>query len=490
MHRRSHHHRAAVLAAAVLGLACLGSAAPALATAPGLVDTTLPTPAANPLSSPTAIVPIGQTGRALVLEKDGAVRVLRADGTMLAADALTLGVCTGSEQGLLGAAVDPGFAANGFVYLYYSRDAGDCASSTGRFNRVSRFTMTGDTINAASEVVLLDDMNSPAGNHNGGDLDIGHDGDLYVTVGDGGVNPRGGGPSAAQDLSLLNGKVLRITTTGGVPAGNPFAGAPGAASCRTAGLSASLSTKCTEIYGYGLRNPFRFAFDPNTAGAATNRLRRGLELAEESGCTSSAGPVQAWMKGIGETERRGVELAPLLETAADSIANALRGFRPKHLRWFGIEFLNKRENRDLTTGDVGLQLVRMVNKRVGGQGLPAKLLIDTAHIAESHTDRDEVLSWLKPAFAEGLIADGHISAVKTRGSLLAPAPWGELGWQWQVSQWKRLGFGKCGAAVEIFPWENDVLRNALELPETYAQGGILGAFAGSIALVQEVWDNA
>ena len=265
MHRRSHHHRAAVLAAAVLGLACLGSAAPALATAPGLVDTTLPTPAANPLSSPTAIVPIGQTGRALVLEKDGAVRVLRADGTMLAADALTLGVCTGSEQGLLGAAVDPGFAANGFVYLYYSRDAGDCASSTGRFNRVSRFTMTGDTINAASEVVLLDDMNIPAGNHNGGDLDIGHDGDLYVTVGDGGVNPRGGGPSAAQDLSLLNGKVLRITTTGGVPAGNPFAGAPGAASCRTAGLSASLSTKCTEIYGYGLRNPFRFAFDPNTA---------------------------------------------------------------------------------------------------------------------------------------------------------------------------------------------------------------------------------
>jgi glucose/arabinose dehydrogenase len=257
------------IATALVAAACSagGLSAPTAGAFPaGLEDTTLPIPASNPLSAPTAIVPILDSGRALVLEKGGAVRVLEADGTMLATDALTLSVCASSEEGLLGAAVDPGFASNGgYIYLYYTRNAGNCASSTGRFNRVSRFTMSGDTIDPTSEVVLLDNMNVPAGNHNGGDLHVGNDGDLYVSVGDGGVNPRGSGPSAAQDLSLLNGKILRITTSGGVPPDNPFVGAPGAASCAGAGISAAESTKCTEIYDYGLRNPFRFAFDPNTS---------------------------------------------------------------------------------------------------------------------------------------------------------------------------------------------------------------------------------
>jgi glucose/arabinose dehydrogenase len=248
------------VALALVGLARSASAAPA-----GLTDTALPESVSNPLSSPTAITPILDSGRALVLEKGGAVRVLQADGTLLSSDPLTLNVCTDSEEGLLGAAVDPGFASNGFVYLYYTRNAGNCASSNGRFNRVSRFTMTGDTIEAASEVVLLDNVNIPAGNHNGGDLHIGNDGDLYVTVGDGGTNPRGSGPSAAQDMSLLNGKILRITTSGAVPPDNPLVGAPEAMSCATAGISAPTTAKCTQIYDYGLRNPFRFAFDPNTS---------------------------------------------------------------------------------------------------------------------------------------------------------------------------------------------------------------------------------
>jgi glucose/arabinose dehydrogenase len=247
------------LAVAGSSVAQSASAAPA-----GLVDTTLPPSVSNPLSSPTAITPILDSGRALVLEKGGAVRVLQSDGTLLSSDALTLNVCTGSEEGLLGAAIDPGFASNGFVYLYYTRNAGNCASSSGRFNRVSRFKMTADTIEPGSEVVLLDNINIPAGNHNGGDLHIGNDGNLYVSVGDGGTNPRGSGPSAAQDLSLLNGKILRITTGGAVPPDNPLVGAAEAMSCATAGISAPTTAKCTEIYDYGLRNPFRFAFDPNT----------------------------------------------------------------------------------------------------------------------------------------------------------------------------------------------------------------------------------
>ena len=96
---------------------------------PGFSDVTLPGSATNPLSSLTAITPIPD-GRALILEKGGAVRVLLADGTLSATDALNLGatVCTDAEEGLLGAAIDPNFATNGFVYLYYSHNAGNCAS--------------------------------------------------------------------------------------------------------------------------------------------------------------------------------------------------------------------------------------------------------------------------------------------------------------------------------------------------------------------------
>jgi glucose/arabinose dehydrogenase len=229
----------------------------------GFTDTQIPNPPGNPLSGPTTITAMPD-GRALVLEKGGAVRVLQADGTLLGPDAIALSVCTPSEAGLLGAAIDPAFITNGFVYLYYTRNAGNCGSPAGRFNRVSRFTMTGNSIDPGSELVLLDNIAATGGNHNGGALAIGQDGFLHVGVGDAGTNPRGAGDTAAEDLSLLSGKILRITTTGAVPADNPFVGAAGAASCATAGIAAPVTTVCTEIFALGLRNPYRFAFDPNS----------------------------------------------------------------------------------------------------------------------------------------------------------------------------------------------------------------------------------
>ena len=127
--------------------------------------------------------------------------------------------------------------------------------------------MTGDAIDPASEIVLVDNISSKAGNHNGGDLEIGADGFLYISVGDAGTDPRAdsGANNAAQDLSLLNGKILRVVpSTGGPAPGNPLSG-PGTASCRVRGnLPSTPTTACQEIYAWGLRNPFRFAFDPNT----------------------------------------------------------------------------------------------------------------------------------------------------------------------------------------------------------------------------------
>ena len=257
-----------VLAVVAVAASCAATlsvgVSPVAAAVPGgFTDVQVANPPGKPLSSPTGITPLAG-GRALILEKGGAVRIMNNAGALLATDALTLDVCTGSEMGLLGAAVDPAFTVNGFVYLFYTRNGGDCASASGRFGRVSRFTMSGDTIIPASETVLLDNIAARGGNHNGGDLEVGQDGSLYVSIGDSGQNPRGTGDTAAEDLSLLNGKIVRITTDGGVPPDNPFVGDPAAVSCATAGISTPTSKKCLEIYDWGLRNPYRFAFDTNT----------------------------------------------------------------------------------------------------------------------------------------------------------------------------------------------------------------------------------
>jgi hypothetical protein len=163
----------ALAATAVVGSAPLVAAAPPA----GFTDTLVAT-----VESPTSLA-FAPGGRILVTTQFGALRVI-ANGTLLPEPALDLApaVCTSAEQGLLGVAVDPAFTANGYVYLYYTRSAaGSCA------NRVSRFTMTGDAVDPATETVLVDGIPSPAGNHNAGDLHFGKDGYLYVSVGDGSV---------------------------------------------------------------------------------------------------------------------------------------------------------------------------------------------------------------------------------------------------------------------------------------------------------------
>ena len=225
------------------------------------------------VGGPTALA-FTPDGRMLITTQGGQVRVYQ-NGALLAAPALNLSarLCTNSERGLLGVAVDPQFAVNRFVYFYYTFNkfgvcpTGQPTNTSNPVNRVARFILADDnTISLASETILIDNIHSPNGNHNGGDLHFGKDGFLYISVGDGGADYAGnsgsaGANDAARDRHVLLGKILRITRDGAIPADNPFTGA-GTGRCNTTGITTA-GNWCQEIFATGLRNPFRLAFDPN-----------------------------------------------------------------------------------------------------------------------------------------------------------------------------------------------------------------------------------
>ena len=215
-------------------------------------------------------------GRMLVATQPGQLKVYK-NGTLLQTPALNISgrICSNSERGLLGVAVDPNFSANHYIYLYYTHNkfgvcpTGQPTNPNNPVNRVSRFVMSGDAVDPASEKVLINNIPSPNGNHNSGDLHFGKDGYLYVTVGDGNCDYKGdsgcaGANDASRDRNILLGKVLRITREGGIPSTNPYLGT-GSARCNVAGRT-DPGKDCQETFAWGLRNPFRFAFDPNAAG--------------------------------------------------------------------------------------------------------------------------------------------------------------------------------------------------------------------------------
>lgn len=240
------------------------------------------------VSAPTALAFLPD-GRLLAASQTGQLRVWNGLSLTTALDFTTAWpqrrICTDFERGLLGIAVAPDYASTNHIYLFYtavvtpsavtscSSVAGGGRNTWNVVNRVSRFTLTGGSVLTTSELILVDNMPSWGGNHNGGDLHIGKDGYLYISIGDGGVDYDGSGGSAgsnnaARDQHILLGKILRVTRNGGVPADNPYASDPLADRCfDPAGNTSGRTTpgrKCQETFAWGLRNPFRLAFDPNT----------------------------------------------------------------------------------------------------------------------------------------------------------------------------------------------------------------------------------
>jgi glucose/arabinose dehydrogenase len=212
------------------------------APVPPLADVNVTLTEVTEADTPMALVARTGTDTLYVAEREGRVRPLT--GGSLGEPILDISdeVVTSVEQGLL----DIEFSADGAtLYLHYSvAPDGD--------TRVISYPVSGDAVDTGGRRELLA-VEQPFDNHNGGDIEIGPDGYLYVALGDGGGggDPEGNG----QDTQALLGKILRIdpaVTTGddyGIPADNPFAdGAAGA----------------PEVWVYGARNPWRIDFDDAT----------------------------------------------------------------------------------------------------------------------------------------------------------------------------------------------------------------------------------
>jgi glucose/arabinose dehydrogenase len=240
-------------------------------------------PVLTGLSSPVYLTAPAGDARLFVVEQGGRIRVAK-NGQLLATPFLdiTAKVLAGGERGLLGVAFDPSYATNGFFYVYYtSQPSGDIV--------VERYGGTpGADVAATAATPVLGIPHSQFANHNGGLAMFGPDGMLYLGTGDGGGggDPLGNG----QNQNTLLGKLLRLdvrTLPYTIPTSNPFFGQAG---------------KRGEIWAYGLRNPWRFAFDRGASPAMLYIADVGQNRFEEVNVAASgaAGLDYGWnvMEGL------------------------------------------------------------------------------------------------------------------------------------------------------------------------------------------------
>jgi glucose/arabinose dehydrogenase len=272
------------------------------------------------VQAPTAMSARAGTRTLYVTEQTGAVRSLRG-GAVAPTPVVDLTARVsqdGGERGLLGLTFSPDGT---FLYVDYTDRNGD--------TQIEQFAMRGRNADASSRRTILS-IDQPQSNHNGGQLVFGPDGYLYVGMGDGGSQgdvgsghvPGGNG----QSLGTLLGKILRIapsTTPGGrpytVPADNPFVGQADAR---------------PEIWAYGLRNPWRFSFDPANGDlwigdVGQNEWEEIDHVAATNGRDAGKGLNFGWNRLEGTHPYRGDTparvVAPVYEISHDTGACAVVG---------------------------------------------------------------------------------------------------------------------------------------------------------------------
>ena len=191
---------------------------------------------ATGLKEPTSFA-LAPKDRVFVAEETGVVRVIQ-HGNLLAKPVLKIPTDPTVLQGLDGIAIDPDFAQNHYLYVYYT------VLGSATHNQVDRFTVRNNVAIASSEKTILVLPLSGDGEHNGGSMQFGSDGDLYIGVGDNDT------PADPQSLDSVFGKILRIEPDGVIPSDNPFYD-------ETTGVNQA-------IWAIGLRNPFTSAVQPGT----------------------------------------------------------------------------------------------------------------------------------------------------------------------------------------------------------------------------------
>ncbi len=304
---------------------------------------------ASGLTQPTAME-FAPDGRLFVAEKGGKLRVVK-NNTLLPQPFLTVPVKTDGERGLLGITVDPDFASNKFLYVYYTDDSRSV-------NRVIRYTADSanpDVAAAGSETVVLDNIPSSAGYHNGGAIHFGTDGKLYIAIGESHTS------SNAQSMTTIAGKILRINKDGTIPTDNPF--------YQTAsGINQS-------IWALGFRNPFTFAVNPssgkifvNDVGASTWEEVNDLQKGGNYGWPTCEGtcdrgfinPIHAYKHDVGKAITGG---AFYTGTSYPSEYQGSYFFSDYTANW--IKQLNPSDNK-VTTFVTGLK--NPVDIRMGAEG--------------------------------------------------------------------------------------------------------------------------
>ena len=237
---------------------------------------------AGGFETPWAIA-FASDGRIFVTERPGRIRIIK-NGKLQTEPWMEIDAYEAGETGLMGLALDPEFSRNRFVYAAYTyRD------SNGRLkNRLVRLREDSATGKGMADKVLVDNV-AGNNNHNGGRVKFGPDGKLYWTVGDA-QNTR-----FSQDISSLNGKIMRLNPDGTIPADNPLAKSP--------------------VYSYGHRNPQGLAWQPGTGRLyATEHGPSGFQ-----GCCMDevnlieAGKNYGWPAIRGDESQEGM-VAPVLHS--------------------------------------------------------------------------------------------------------------------------------------------------------------------------------
>jgi glucose/arabinose dehydrogenase len=262
------------------------------------------------LAAPLFLTAPAGDARLFIVERAGSIRIVQ-NGLVLAAPFLDISarVRTDGERGLLSMAFDPQYASNGFFFVYFIDLNGDIA--------IERFSVSAGDANladAASSLPILTIPHRDFSNHNGGLAAFGPDGFLYIGTGDGGG---GGDPlNNGQNLDALLGKLLRIDVSNAgaaqpyaIPPLNPFAGQPG---------------RRGEIWAYGLRNPWRYAFDEATgllyiADVGQNRIEEvNVATAASAGINYGWNITEGTLCFPGDPCSKQGMMLPVLEYAHDA----------------------------------------------------------------------------------------------------------------------------------------------------------------------------